>query len=169
MVEDEILFAAKQNRKLVFLHVLGCLTFVGMSIFIMSYYNDIIYKIIGWFGIVFFGICCFPLFLKCLICPRTNLILQRKRFYYCNNGSKNFYIEYKNVSEIGLIEIKGTKLICFNLKDKSEILKKMNIIEKFLMHKNKDIYGYEFSISLLCTGENTAKTYEIMKSLIDES
>lgn len=62
MVEDEILFAAKQNRKLVFLHVLGCLTFVGMSIFIMSYYNDIIYKIIGWFGIVFFGICCFPLF-----------------------------------------------------------------------------------------------------------
>lgn len=169
MVEDEILLVAKQDRKLVSFCVLGCLMFVAMGIFILSYYDDIFHKIIGYFGIGFFGVCCFPMHLKSLIFPRINLILQRNGFYFCSNGTKNFYVEYKNVSEFELIEINKIKFICFNLKDKSEIVEKMNKIEKTCMNKNKDMCGYDFSISLLGTGKNTQKVYEMMKPLINET
>lgn len=168
MVKDEVLFVAKQNRNLVLFYVVGCLVFAAIGVFLICH-DDIFYKIVGYFTAGFFGVCCLPMHLKCLLFPITNLILQKNGFYFCsNNFSKLIFVEYDNVSGIELLDISQTKTICFNLKDDSKVVKDFNILQKFIARSNEKSYGYEFSISLSGTGENIEKVYEMMRALIYE-
>lgn len=165
---EEVLFVAKQNRNLVLFYVVGCLVFAAIGVFLICH-DDIFYKIVGYFTAGFFGVCCLPMHLKCLLFPITNLILQKNGFYFCsNNFSKLIFVEYDNVSGIELLDISQTKIICFNLKDDSKVVKDFNILQKFIARSNEKSYGYEFSISLSGTGENIEKVYEMMKALIYE-
>lgn len=62
---EEVLFVAKQNRNLVLFYVVGCLVFAAIGVFLI-FHDDIFYKIVGYFTAGFFGVCCLPMYLKCL-------------------------------------------------------------------------------------------------------
>lgn len=104
------------------------------------------------------------------ISPKTLLCLAKSGFYLnLGEKTKQIYFEYNNISEMDLLRVNSTKIICFTLKDKSRVSFKQNFIKKLLMELNNIAYGYEFSVPLQGTGANTEKVFGIMQTLINEN
>lgn len=169
MDNNDVLFVAKQQRCFVFLYIIGCLIFVLGGMYLI-HSGDIYAMKIGYIGIIFFGLFCLPIILIDFISPKILLCLRKNGFYIKSNKiNKPILFEYKNISEIELLQVNSTKIICFNVKDKSKITQKQNFIKKAEMELNNLIIGYEFSISLSGTGADTEKVYEMMRALINEN
>lgn len=165
----EVLFVAKQKRSFIFLYIIGCLIFVLGGIYLI-HLSDIYSIKVGYISIIFFGLFCLPKALIDFISPKTLLCLAKSGFYLnLGEKTKQIYFEYNNISEMDLLRVNSTKIICFNVKDKSKITQKQNFIKKAEMELNNMIIGYEFSISLSGTGADAEKAYEMMRALINEN
>ena len=169
MDNKEVLFVAKQKRSFIFLYIIGCLIFVLGGIYLI-HLSDIYSIKVGYISIIFFGLFCLPKALIDFISPKTLLCLAKSGFYLnLGENTKQIYFEYNNISEMDLLRVNSTKIICFNVKDKSKITQKQNFIKKAEMELNNMIIGYEFSISLSGTGADAEKAYEMMRALINEN
>lgn len=169
MDNKEVLFVAKQKRSFIFLYIIGCLIFVLGGIYLI-HLSDIYSIKVGYISIIFFGLFCLPKALIDFISPKTLLCLAKSGFYLnLGEKTKQIYFEYNNISEMDLLRVNSTKIICFNVKDKSKITQKQNFIKKAEMELNNMIIGYEFSISLSGTGADAEKAYEMMRALINEN
>lgn len=165
----EVLFVAKQKRSFIFLYIIGCLIFVLGGIYLI-HLSDIYSIKVGYISIIFFGLFCLPKALIDFISPKTLLCLAKSGFYLnLGEKTKQIYFEYNNISEMDLLRVNSTKIICFTLKDKSRVSFKQNFIKKLLMELNNIAYGYEFSVPLQGTGANTEKVFGIMQTLINEN
>ena len=157
-----------QKRSLAILYMVLCMGFVilGLILLHVHYYDpesiDIRYRmltpIVAWASIVFFGIIGLPVITMSFIKPKLILEITDNGFYSDSWG----YVEWKNVNEVILINIRGTKIIMFNIK---------NILEKhkYRQKTNRLLTGYNFDIALSGTGANVEEIYNIMLNHLNKS
>ena len=157
-----------QKRSSVILYIIGCIGFVIFGLVLLHVYyhhpeyidirDRMLTPILAWASIIFFGIIGLPVITMTFIKPKHMLEISDKGFYSDSWG----FIEWDNVYGINLINIRGTKIIMFNIKNISDK-------HKYRQKINRLLTGYNFDIALSGTGANVEEVYNIMLNHLNKS
>ena len=136
-----------RSRIKTFFLLLGTVGFIIGGVWIIASDTNILEKIVGGIGILFFG-AAIPIGIKKLITNETAIELSKKCLIIEPQSNKKYALPWDKITRFDEISIKGAKIILINVSNPEDwINRETNTIKRKMMQFNLNNYGTPFNIT----------------------
>ncbi len=161
------------SKKKLFLLLTGSLSFVLVSLlFVLSpdkytsflIRNEKIIELIGYVGVIFFGIATFFIFIKFLD-KKPGLIINEKGIFDNSNAGSLGLIEWNDIIDIRQEKVMSTKFLLIMVKNPERYIEKASGLKKVTLKQNMITY----KTPLTLTSAGLKSTFEDLRKVIFDS
>ena len=141
-MNDRLEFRHARNKQLLLLLV-GCALVAG-SAFMLKNPDDIVDRIIGWFGVVFFSLCAL-IAIKRLITGGSPFVFDRSGIAF-QTGNLGL-IPWADIESFGILTLRGNRLLTLTFRDPERTLARVSAAKRKWALANKAMGWGHWSVS----------------------
>ena len=149
-MDEEIIIPLSKTK--IMLIVFGALVFVAIAFWLLTIadtqtrYPSIYVTVIGWAGILFFGLCGLFGFKK-LKDNQPGLIINSQGIIDNSSGVAAGFISWSEVTDLKIAEIQGQKFLTFIVADPQKYMENVNPLLRWIHQANLRMFGSPIQIS----------------------
>jgi hypothetical protein len=172
MEQDRIEIKLSKGKGI--LGFLGSAAFVVASFWLISYadiqerFNPMLVTIIGYLGMIFFGIAGLYIFYK-LFDTKPGLIIDNDGIYDNSSAAAGHLIRWERITGLRVEQVMSTKFILIDIRDPEQFIDGANGIKKKLMWSSYKTYGTPTSISSTALSCNFDELLKIITTRLNKS
>jgi hypothetical protein len=153
---------------------LGAVAFVCISIWLLNIaenqdlFNPILVSVVGYVGLVFFGLCGLYIFYK-LFDSKPGLIIDKEGIYDNSSAAAGHLIKWERITGLRVEQIMSTKFILIDIENPEQFMDEINGMKKKMMWSTYKMYGTPTSISSSTLSCNFDELFQIINGRLNST